>query len=283
LADYEELRDIVFEAFKKSESYREPDRIGNFVDLIMSVRELAIKNDIIKESERGDTYSHSYGIHPKYVMMLQDILWELIIQKIVVPGKNYANLDFPFIHLTEYGKKCVNEERIRPYDPQGYMDSLNNQIPNLDPIAREYLEESLHTFNINCPRAATVMLGVASEKVMLNLIDSFIDAIQNSAEKQRIEQKINANWMIALKYRKFKKEFERIKSNIQDPNFKKITKEYQTYLDTTFQLIRHYRNDSGHPSGVTVDRNNVYLNLSAFAKYVKDIYALIDYFNNNQI
>ncbi|MCK5248125.1 hypothetical protein KAR02_14570, partial [Candidatus Bipolaricaulota bacterium] len=73
----------------------------------------AIENDLRKVVE-------SYERHD--VLTLQEILWELLVQGVLAPGKNSLNLNLPFVHLTEYGSQCIEDGRILAHDPDRYVE-----------------------------------------------------------------------------------------------------------------------------------------------------------------
>jgi len=57
---------------------------------------------------------------PHDALKVRETLWELLIQGILAPGMNYANLDFPWIHVTDYGVRCLEANDILPHDPNRY-------------------------------------------------------------------------------------------------------------------------------------------------------------------
>jgi len=112
------------------------------------------------------------------------------VQGVLVPGLNDANQSFPFLRLTEYGKRCVQENQILPHDPDGYLREFHRAIPNVDPTITEYLTEGLQCYLRGLNRAAAVMLGGASEQAILLLIESYIGSISDAAVKERFESEI---------------------------------------------------------------------------------------------
>ena len=49
-------------------------------------------------------------------------------------------------------------------------------------------------------------------------------------------------------------------------------------FDGILSVIRTFRNDSGHPSGKILEREQTYVLLQMFIPYCKKIYQLIDFF-----
>jgi hypothetical protein len=49
-------------------------------------------------------------------------------------------------------------------------------------------------------------------------------------------------------------------------------------LDSVLDLLRINRNEAGHPTGRKVDRDEAYINLQMFARYLQKLYALRTFF-----
>ncbi len=102
---------------------------------------------------------------------VQEIIWELLLQGVLAPGKNSLNLNLPFIHLTEYGEQALSEETILQ-DPSGYMRKLEARIGRaLPPVISAYLRESLHSFLAGRYLASAVLLGIAAAECLRALAD----------------------------------------------------------------------------------------------------------------
>ena len=100
---------------------------------------------------------------------VREIFWSFILQGILIPGLNNANPNLPFFTLTEYGRGVINNDEPVPHDPDGYLAYLKQEAPHLDPIAMFYVEEGLECFQRGTYTASVVMLGVASEKITLDM------------------------------------------------------------------------------------------------------------------
>src|ERR1700674_3108011 len=135
----------------------------------------------------GDIKARSQGINPNLrpgyeggrrflergdETLFVEVIWSLIIQGILVPGLDDSNQGWPFLRLTEYGRQCVEQERLLPHDPDGYLREFNRAVPGADQTIAEYVTESLQCYIHGLNRAAAVMLGAASEQAILLLIES---------------------------------------------------------------------------------------------------------------
>ena len=115
------------------------------------------------------------------------------------------------------------------------------------------------------------MLGVATEHTFLLLIEkieqnpSHSAIFANVANERTILQKVN----------KFK--------NILDPQVRTLPADLREDLDTHFagilSIIRTFRNQSGHPTGKIMDREQAYVLLQLFIPYCKKMYQLRAYYS----
>jgi hypothetical protein len=71
--------------------------------------------------------------------------------------------------------------------------------------------------------------------------------------------------------------------NIIEQNRRSLPSDIQEDLDTNFagilSIIRNFRNQSGHPSGKIIDREQAYILLQLFIPYCKKMYQLMDYYS----
>jgi len=202
----------------------------------------------------------------------------LIIQGVLMPGAGDGQSGWPFLQVTEYGKKCLEAEELLPHDPDRFLDEFKKQVPRADPVITEYLTEALQCFLRGLNRAAAVMLGGASEKAILLLIEGYGEAIADSGLQQTFRRKIAKATTVFRKYEEFEKRFAQPKIA---PG---LRENVDSLLHGIFDLIRNSRNEAGHPaSGVVVDRDVVYSHLRLFVPYAARVYALIDWFAQNPV
>jgi len=181
--------------------------------------------------------------------------------------------------LTAYGEKCVQEDRVLPHDPEGFIKDFCGEIPNADPTIIEYLTESLQCYIRGLYRAGAVMLGGASEKAILLLIESYANSISDPTAKQRFELEVQRTQSIFRKYELFERQLNIVRPRMSRP----VSENVDSLLRGVFDLIRSSRNDAGHPaSGMPVDREIVYSHLRLFTPYCKLIYDLIGWFATNK-
>jgi hypothetical protein len=186
----------------------------------------------------------------------------------------------PHYHLTEYGKKAVLTDAPIPDDPNGYLDILNSRVPNVDPVIRTYVTESILAYNIGLFLSATTAIGCASEKALLLLIEAF-ESFLTGEEKTNFEQEVNKSRSINEKFAKFRVRFINVKGNLKGKD-KSLTENIEITFDSVFELLRRNRNAAGHPSGETPEREMVWVSLQMFIMYCERIYSLIQYFEREK-
>jgi hypothetical protein len=211
---------------------------------------------------------------------VRTVIGECVVAGILVWGNDAlgAQSGPPHLQITAFGRQCLASGQTNPYDPEGYMRKLLLEVPPLDPVAREYLSEALVCLHRTCYRACAVMLGGASETVMLRLIEAFHDALP-LARQGTFAAGAMEPLSIARRVRFFRQELERIRLTIPQP----LRDNLGTQLDGIFMLIRMERNDAGHPNVTATTRETAHANLLLFPSYGAAAYALIAHLQANPI
>ncbi|MEJ7605695.1 MAG: hypothetical protein WKF37_05385 [Bryobacteraceae bacterium] len=71
---------------------------------------------------------------------------------------------------------------------------------------------------------------------------------------------------------------------IAKPTYRSLLNDIDTVIGTAFQFYRMTRNDVGHPEITpTLAKPLLYANVAQMPFYIVRIYALIDYFNTNEM
>lgn len=85
-------------------------------------------------------------------------------------GLNITNPNPPFFHVTESGRSVLSSLSRDPGNPAGYLRHLA-AIATLNPIGHSYLMEGLDCYVAGLYKAAAVMVGGATESIILELRD----------------------------------------------------------------------------------------------------------------
>jgi len=275
---YEEMRGLVVEVLKLFPNGQVSSLDDKVAALVASRSYLsAAQLQAQHQAKLGYHGGHSPGrLSRSDSARVWSIFWDLLIEGIVRPGKNDGmNNDLPFFHVTEFGNERIKHGNS-PYDPDGYIKRLQNDVPSLDSIIVAYLIESLHTFRIGCLLSSTITLGCASEKALLLLIGGYADALPEPRQKKFRQN--TENRVIKRQFEEFTKMFD---SHLRALLPSDLSDNVDVALNALFTIFRTERNDAGHPTGKTVTREQAYANLLVFPVYVKKVYALIEWLKAN--
>jgi hypothetical protein len=138
---------------------------------------------------------------------------------------------------------------------------LRQRLPGADATVLAYLSESLETFARGSHIAATVMLGIAAERVFLLLCDSLVAALQNGSEKARFQQ--------ILERRVMKPKLDWVNQKFQSIHTPGFPDNAAIMVTTVYDLLRFQRNELGHPRDTppAITRADAFVNLQVFPRY----------------
>jgi hypothetical protein len=201
-----------------------------------------------------------------------EVFWDLFRDGVITLGLNDSNKEFPFFRVTARGRNLLGGGgEYFLYDVSGFEKQIKAEIPDIDPTTLLYLKEALQAFRSGCILASTVMLGVATEHTFLLLLET-ID--QNEAH--------SATFASIAKERGILRKINRFK-NIIEQNKKTVPRDLLEDFDTHFlgiqSLIRGFRNESGHPSGKVIEREQAFVNLQLFVSFGRKVYQFIKHYN----
>ena len=164
-----------------------------------------------------------------------------------------------------------NESAYFFHDVSSYKNAILAEVPDINEATLLYLQEAMQAFRSGCILSATVMLGVATEHTFLLMLET----IESNPAHQPTYQSVFTQRTILQKVNKFK--------NILDQNLANLSREIKEDLDTNFSgilsIIRNFRNQSGHPTGKIIDREQAYVLLQLFIPYCKKLYQLKAHLN----
>lgn len=267
----DEIKTEIFNFFKKSVSDDYKDVVNfNGIANIQNVRDL-FRNQATRTTPVDETKTN---------LIILEIINQWVANGLLVFG-NKNDLDSTasgWISVTTYGERCFEEDNILPFDPDGYIEQYKAIIPQVDDITLDYLGESITAYNRDLLLSSAITLGVASENIILNMIESFSQAIADRGARVRFQTRIR-NRQISNQYETFKRELRNFNSQLPT----ELTRDLNTYLDGIFNFIRINRNQAGHPTGNRPNKNVMLHNLQVFVDYSKRVFALIDYFSSNRL
>lgn len=157
-------------------------------------------------------------------------------------GHNLSNCSPPFCHVTARGKDALASLSRDPSNPAGYLAYLHSLAP-LNQVAMSYLTEGLDCYVGGHYKAAAVMIGGATESVVLELRDHLVHRLGELG--QVIPQKLN-DWRIKTVLDELQQFVDARKGTLP----RDLRDEFSAYWPAFTQQIRAVRNDAGHPSSV---------------------------------
>lgn len=200
-----------------------------------------------------------------------EVFWDLFRQGIITLGYNDTNNNFPFYRVSENGKRILQgQEPYFFHDISSYEKVIKESIPNIDSVTLLYLKEGMQAFLSGCTLSSTVMIGVSTEHSFLKLLE----CIESNPSHSSYYANVFTQKTILQKFTKF--------ISLLEQNSKSLPREIKEDLDTNLSgilsMIRNFRNESGHPSGNLISREQTYILLHLFISCCKKIYQLIEYF-----
>lgn len=97
--------------------------------------------------------------------------------------------------------------------------------------------------------------------------------------KQTKFEKLEKNISIKEKFDETMKEIVNLKKLLPY----KMDQDVISHVEGIFELIRNQRNDSGHPTGKNVSRDDIFINLRLFIVYCKSVYDLVSWLKENPL
>ena len=155
---------------------------------------LALKGSVAAvAAERGfvpaPTGSGQPRLGPRDEAGLRTFVWQLIAQGVMTVGLSESNDAWPFLSVTDLGRSVLEgpEVSILPYDHLGYIEELRTRDPNVPEVVLEAIGEAAECFSTGTHRAATVMLGVASEATLRQLISAIASSIEDEGRRKEFQ------------------------------------------------------------------------------------------------
>lgn len=188
-------------------------------------------------------------------------------------GFNLSNPDPPFMHLTEKGRRALAHLSRDPVNYDGYMAATLPLLSD-EPIATSYVAEACKTYQAGCVKAAAVMIGGASESLVLSLRD--VVAARYGAG--RAPKDLGA-WQVKTVRDGLSRLLDQQKALLS----KDLRERYEGFWHSGSDAFRLSRNEAGHPSAPDPVTDEVVhgtlLLFPEFARLVRDLkkWAVAEY------
>ena len=204
-------------------------------------------------------------------------LWGLVARGLVYIDVSQSAPENWEWRLTTAGTASAKDENFNPDDVEQFFQRLRASAPDLPHVVGLYMREALICYAHRTYLASAVMLGVASEAALLSLI-SAAAAWLGPFGKKLSEASATGRPPIGALFEMFRRATE--------PHKQLLPEELRDGLTITFDAvadaIRLARNDSGHPTGRTLEREDQYIALQMAGRYLVKLSALIRSLNDPQ-
>jgi hypothetical protein len=264
---YEELRSVAIEILAKRDQF--PIEANQYENLSQCIGYVFAQREGRTQSNHYDV-NHYLDDQDKELFL--ELFWDLFRQGIISLGMNDSNREFPFFHLTRLGQKLAQgQEAYFFHDVSSYEAAIRREVPTVNVITLLYLKEAMQAFRSGCMLSATVMLGVSLEHTFTLMIEQLES---HALHKSTFAPVFKAKGLLN-RFNKFRSVIEGIKRNLPDP----IKEDLDTHFSAILSVIRTYRNESGHPTGKIIDREQTFVLLQLFIPYSKKLNQLREYFS----
>jgi hypothetical protein len=231
-----------------------------------------------------DQLADGAGFSDKDGARLKQFIWDLILERVLVPSTNHprsSNDGWPFLSITDHGRKVIAEQKPVPYDPDGYLARLRQSTGGLHGTVEAYLAEALTTFRTGSTMATAVMLGAASEMVFSELCEAIVLGFADINQQITFRDKTGQKKKMVERVRAVSDWLSQKKAQLPD-DWK--SPECQLLVQKVADLIRNRRNDTGHPQDPPVkpSHEEMYALLMIFPDYCEKMHLLIEWVRKNQ-
>ncbi len=180
-------------------------------------------------------------------------------------------------------KKAIENEspigELLPFEIERFPDLLRERIPEIDAIIVRFVQESIICIKAGSLLGCAFLIGAASEKAVLLLVETYASAIQDEKARQKFRDRISSRF-ISRMFDEFKRSLKASKNKPTDQDW---TQDIEIKIENIFQFCRICRNESGHPHlPPNLDKGVLLANMGQFVKYVEDLYKLVRFYKNNK-
>ena len=255
----EELRPLVLEAIKTATA-KGADQYGTIED--------SLKRKFADEKlGRFEVPEH---------VQIKRIFWDLSVERIISWGTETTDSDarWPFFHVTPFGRQYLEQMVPHFLDPDGYVNFLKALVPDVDSVVLQYTQESARAFRAQLWFASAVMLGAASERTVLLLLEAIRDRTQNH-EKGKLTKLLDQPRLGEI----FKVIQARVTTEIKAGTLPYSVHQGSTeHLLSLSEMIRVHRNEAVHPAAAKVDRQKAFVALQTFPEALRVIEGIRSWF-----
>ena len=214
--------------------------------------------------QRTDDYSKSDAL------TLQEVVWELLVRGVLAPGKNSLNLQLPFVHLTDFGATCLDDDLHLLPDADHYMAALCDGLgTRIDETVFRAVHEALLCYLDGHEAAALALLGAAVETCFLDLERRAVGGLPTAAARQPVRRRI-ARAAIGSEHR-----FSLLLDTLRAVGPSDVVGTSESDLLSMFALLRRVRAAGGRLALPTVDRPTIHAVLLSMPSMLRAVDTLL--------
>ena len=196
-----------------------------------------------------------------------EVFWGLFREGTITLGLNDSNREFPFFRVSSFGRHLLSDGTAYFFhDVDSYKKVVSEAVPSINAVTLVYLQEAMQAFRSGCLLSASVMLGVAAEHTFLLLLEE----ASTNARWKTLLAKVSEQRTILQKINKFKNVLDQHLDDLPAP----VKEDLDTHFAGILAVVRNFRNESGHPTGRIISREQLYVLLHLFITYCKKMYQL---------
>ena len=178
--------------------------------------------------------------------------------------------------LTKAGIESARDEQFNPDDLDRYLMRLHANVPDVSKLVFLYASEAVRCYTHEDYLASAVMLGVASEAAFLEMAYASVNWL--GASGQKLKEVLDSKQPYVKKFSEFRNKIEPRKVDLPSELVDGMSLTFDSVLD----LLRISRNDAGHPTGKQLLREDQYIALQMFARYLQKLYQLRTFFSDSK-
>lgn len=230
----------------------------------------AIENEL---RQRFEAYERSD------VLALHEVVWELLIQGVLAPGKNSLNLNLPFVHVTEYGVRCLDDGSILAHDPDGYIARLSSEIPQADEgqglQVVEAAREGLLSFLAGCYAASAICFARAAEILIDLLVAATLRAARRAHRGTHSLEESGHSPKAGLR--------AVMRSSVVRHLPEPWVDDLEPHLSGLLTLFQRSHSESGSPRHPHIDRDQTLAYILLFPTQCRFVYHLISHIEREPV
>jgi hypothetical protein len=261
---YEEIRRVALDILSGREKCQhEPSQ---FDDLMVAAAEV-----VARRANADGRSPDDPSLSTDDRELFREMFWDLFRQGIITLGHDNNNAHYPFFRISRLGGRVLeNPDLYFFHDVSSYEKVVRENVPGISEVTLLYAQEAMQAYLSGCILSATVMIGVAAE----DAFDSLLEAIEDNPAYAYAYSRVRKERYVLKRLIRFRETVTKYAHTLPPP----LKEGLETNLLGIAELIRNFRNDSGHPSGKLVSQEQCYILLNLFVPYCKKVHELMAYF-----